>query len=118
MKHTLAALYHLATSAALAASLIGALFVFVRLLDEACTAARVCVAGPTITHLACVGLGAALLYVLQLVRGWSNERRVLPPATAQQLASARRARRLEMREPPARWIPPSRDHFSDRKETR
>jgi hypothetical protein len=117
MKRTPLALYDLLTSALLAVALIGAILVFVRMLDEACEATRTYAVGHTLTHLACIALGAALLYVVQLVRGWSRESKALPPATARQLARARRANRLDMRKPPPRWIPLPSGNF-DNEDTR
>jgi hypothetical protein len=118
MKRTPLALYDLLTSSALAVALTGAIFMFVRLIDGACEATRAYAVGHTLTHLACIALGAALLYVAQLVRSWSRESKALPPATARQLARAARANRLDMRKPPPRWIPLPKDHFTDSEDTR
>lgn len=67
----------------------------------------------TLTQLACMGLGAALLYLLQLVHRWSRAHKALPPATQRQLARAARANRLEARRPPPRWIPLSSGNFDN-----
>lgn len=120
MRHTFAALRDLFTSSALAVVLFAYVVNLVLLLDEACAAARASMIGPTLTHIACVLLGAGLLYVLQVMRGWSRdrERKALPPATTRQLDRARRANRLEVRTPPPRWIPLPKDHFTDSEDTR
>lgn len=67
-----------------------------------------------VVSLAVTLLAFAIGWVLGLasVRG-TVPRRALPPSTARQLRRAARANRLELRKPPARWIPPEFPHYEE-----
>lgn len=81
-------------------------------LDKLCISSHATSLGPTITHLIALVIGGLFLRLWQIGRE-REHRRSLPPATARQIARARRANRLEAREPLPRWIPESTDRFAD-----
>lgn len=111
------ALVQLIAATMLALAMLATALSLLRFFDTLCVAAHAFTFGPSFTHALAVIIGGLAMWLWQFARG-RERRRALPPATARQIERAARASRIDVRDPPPRWIPLPKDSFADDEETK